>query len=61
MPLYLLIQQFIRIYYVIGVNPRWLNQVLGTQGSIGVKNKTVLIDKLLQIINLSSQLSKNNF
>lgn len=48
-----------RIYITLtfaGVNPAWLDQVLGTQSPSNAKYKNVLIDRLLQIIDQSGQL-----
>ncbi|XP_055303259.1 protein CLEC16A homolog [Sitodiplosis mosellana] len=40
-----------------GVNSKWLDQVLGTQSNSNGKYKTILIDRLLQIVHISGQLS----
>lgn len=42
----------------IGVNAEWLDQILNKHSPNSSVYKTMLIDKLLQIINMSSQPSK---
>lgn len=46
------------INHVLGVNSKWLDQVLGTQSNSNAKYKTILIDRLLQIVHISGQLCK---
>lgn len=41
-----------------GVNAKWLDQVLGTQSNSNAKYKTLLIERLLQIVHISGQLCK---
>lgn len=43
-----------------GVNAKWLDQVLGTQSNANAnaKYKTLLIERLLQIVHISGQLCK---
>lgn len=44
--------------YWIGVNAEWLDQMLNKHSSNSSVYKSILIDKLLQIIHMSSQPSK---
>lgn len=56
------IAQILIIFFSqIGVNAKWLDQVLGSQNSSNAKYKQILVDRLLQIVHLSGQLSKNRF
>lgn len=49
------------INHILGVNSKWLDQVLGSQSSTNAKYKTILIDRLLQIVHISGQLGKFDF
>lgn len=49
------------MFNVLGVNAEWLEHILNKHSTNSSVYKTVLIDKLLQIINLSSQPSKSTF
>lgn len=42
----------------LGVNAKWLDQVLGVQSNSNAKYKTLLIERLLQIVHISGQLCK---
>lgn len=46
------------INHILGVNAQWLDQVLGSQSNSNAKYKTLLIDRLLQIVHISGQLCK---